>query len=148
MIKKLLPASSHSPASLKVFEALLALSMLLGLGPWQMYKGWEHPVHIGWTTSGAILIVGMIVCLCLIWRRRGTRYSATASIMFTMQVANVAEGILKWHAKSDGATWPKMNSALAVAFLAVIIWEEKNRRKEAARDATCEFKIFDMKDTL
>ncbi|MDI1312920.1 hypothetical protein [Prosthecobacter sp.] len=148
MIRKLLPASLHSSAPLKIFELLLALYVLFGLGTWQMYKGWQHPDYVGWSSSGAIIITGMIACICLIWRRRQTHYSATVLILFVVQLANATQDILKWSAKDEIATWPKMHCALAAAFLVLLIWDEKKRRKEAAKDAASEFKIFDMKDTL
>ncbi len=147
-MRKLLPALFHSSAPLKILELVLVLFVFFVLGAWQMYMGWQNPDHVGWTTSGTILMTGMIGCTFLIWRRRKTNYSGTSAILFFMQLANAAEGFLKWQAHQKGATWPTVNCALAVVFLVLIFWQEKNRRKEADRDAACEFKIFEMEDRL
>lgn len=148
MIQRKWPLVLYHLASLKIFELLLVLYVLFSLGAWQMYKGWQNPDHVGWTTSGAIFVTGMVACAALLWHRRGTTYSVVAPLMFTMQLANFTEGILKWRAKEEGATWPTIPCVLGLALLALIIWEERNRRKEAARDATLESKFFDMEDTL
>lgn len=148
MTSKPLSASLHSSAPLKIFELLLVLCALFGLGAWKIYAGWQHPEYLGWTTSGTIYITGMLTCAVLLWRRRGTTYSVTAPFMFTMQLANFAEGILKWRTREEGAAWPTIPCILGLVFFALIIWEERNRRKEAVRDAACEFRIFDMEDKL
>jgi hypothetical protein len=148
MIKRRRPLTLHHSTPLKIFELLLMVCVLFGLGAWQMYTGWKHPDHVGWMTSGAIFITGMVACAGLIWHRRGTTYSVVAPLLFTMQLANFAEGILKWRAKEEGATWPAIPCILGLVLLALIIWEERNRRKEAARDATLESKFFDMEDRL
>jgi len=90
----------------------------------------------------------MFACSGLLWHRRGTTYSVIFPFLFTMQLANFAEGVLRWRAKEEGATWPTIPCILGLAFLALIIWEERNLRKEAAEDATRESKFFDMEDRL
>lgn len=145
---KLLPSSFHSSGPLKIFELLLVLFVFFAQGAWHMHVGWQNPDLVGWTTSGTIFMTGMIACACLIWRRRKTDYSAISAVLLTMQLANAAEGILRWQAHQKGAQWPTANCALAVALFVLILWEEKNRRREAERDAACEFKIFDVEDRI
>ncbi len=148
MSRKTKAASLHSLVPLKIFELLLVLFIFFGLGVWQMRLGREHPDYVGWTASGATLMTGMSVCAWLLWHRRRTHEGVLLPIMFTMQLANVIEDILKWRAKEDGATWPTMHCALCLLFLVLIIWTETNRRKEAARDAARESKLFDLEDSL
>lgn len=148
MSRRAKAASLHSLVPLKIIELLLALYVFFSLGVRQMRLGMEHPDYVGWTASGAILMTGMSVCLWLLWHRWRTHEGVLVPIMFTLQLANVIEGILKWWAKEDGATWPTMNCALCLLFLALIIWTEANRRQEAALDAARESKLFDMEDTL
>lgn len=148
MSRKMMPASRPSLVPLKIFELLLVLYVFFGLGVWEMRLGWEHPDYAGWTASGAILMAGMSVCAWLLWHRRGAQEGVLLPIMFTMQAANFAQGILEWLAKEEGAKWPTMQFALCLLFLVLIIWSETNRRKEAAKDAALESKIFDMEDSL
>ncbi len=147
MIKRRRSIALHHSVPLIIFELLLVLCVL-GLGAWQIHTSWKNPVHVGWTTSGAILITGMFACAGLLWHRWRTRHNAFVPILFTIQLANSVEGILKWRAHENGASWPVMHCALAISFLALIIWDETNLRKEAVRDAARESKYFDMEDTL
>jgi hypothetical protein len=66
--------------------------------------------------------------------------------MFTLQLAQFVEGILKWCAKEEGAVWPTLSCVLAVLFLALIVWEEITHRKDAAKDSIRESKWFDEED--
>lgn len=130
---------------IKFIESVLAI-FVFGQGAWMAHLGWNNPRHVGWIPSGAILMTGMIACTYLVWRRRGTERSTLGPIMFTLQLAQFVEGILKWRAKEEGAVWPTLSCVLAVLFLALIVWEEITHRKDAAKDSIRESKWFDEED--
>lgn len=130
---------------IKFIESMLAI-FVFGQGAWMTHLGWNNLRYVGWIPSGAILMTGMIVCGYLVWRRRGTERSTLVPIMFTMQLAQFVEGILKWRAKEEGAVWPTVHCVLAVLFLALIVWEAITHRTEAAKDSTRESKWFDEED--
>ncbi len=130
---------------IKFIESIVAICFF-GAGARMAHSGWNSPGHVGWIPSGAILMTGMIVCAYLVWRRRGTERSTLVPIMFTLQLAQFVEGILKWLAKEEGAVWPTVHCVLAVLFLALIVWEAITHRTEAAKDSTRESKWFDEED--
>ncbi len=128
---------SSQETAFKAFEALLAISLFI-LGGWTMRFGWDDPNLVGWIPSGALLLIGSMACACLIWRRHGTQRSTLLPLMFVQSSASLAEGILKWRTKEEGARWPMTLSILVVLMLAFMIVEEIHRRKQATRDAVFE----------
>ena len=145
MIQQKLRIERPRTTPIKVIESMLAI-FVFGQGAWMAHLAWNNSRHVGWIPSGAILMTGMIACAYLVWMRRSTERSTLVPIMFTMQLANFVEGILKWRAKEEDAEWPTINCVLAVLFLALIVWEELSQKKSAAKDSDRESKWFDEED--
>ncbi|MGV3659100.1 MAG: hypothetical protein ACO1TE_02920 [Prosthecobacter sp.] len=142
-----MPRALHPSAPLKIFELLL-VAFVFYHGTWQLQVGLDNAGYVGWIPDGAILITGMVACAWLVWRRRHTERSVLAHVMFVMQLGTFVGDLLKWQAKEEGAAWPVMRCVLGLLFLALIIAEEINHRRAAAKDATRESKHFDMEDDL
>ncbi len=125
-----------SPSAPFRFAELMVAITYFVVGVWTLQMGWDNPRHLGWILSGAFTLLGMIVCVWLIWHRRKTQRSMLVHILLVVQIANVIEGAINW--QKEESVLLVTHIVLALVFLTLIIWEESSCRKRARKDATRE----------